>query len=167
MLTRKTNEAVLTMQVINPVIAATVKVFETMLTARARRRELAPLLPDTVLFPINAAIDLTGPCHGRICLSFPNRTAIVAVARLLDEQASQVSDIHLDAICELTNMICGVAKADLQKFQMRLCPPKILEHGQLRDFPTGSSPLLVRFSSDIGPLLISFGFVRTEEAATV
>ena len=161
------DDAAFTVQVINPVITATVKVFKTMLAARARRRELAPLLPDTVFFPLNAAIDLTGPCHGRICLSFPNRTAIVAVSRLLDVQASQVSDMHLDAICELANVITGVAKADLQEFQMRLHPPTIIEHHELRDFPPGSSPLLLRFSTDIGPLMISFGFSRTAAVATL
>ena len=155
-----TQNASVTLQAINPVISATVKVFETILYSRAHRRHLEPVLPDTRFFPLNAAIDLHGAVSGRICLSFSNRTASVAVARLLGMQANEIDDMHLDMLCELVNIISGAAKYDLQQFEMRLTPPRIVSQIRLVEFPIGSIPLLLSFSSDIGPLMIAFGLAR-------
>jgi len=155
-----TQNASVTLQAINPVISATVKVFETKLHSRASRRHLGPLLPGTRFFPLNAAIDLHGAVSGTICLSFSKRTASVAVARLLGMQANEIDDLHLDILCELANIISGAAKYELQQFEMRLTPPRIVRQIKLVEFPMGSIPLLVSFSSDIGPLMIAFGLVR-------
>ncbi|GAB4152015.1 MAG: hypothetical protein Tsb009_27690 [Planctomycetaceae bacterium] len=150
-------EASLTLQAINPLITSTIDVFDMMLMARAHRRKLEPISEGTQFYPLNTVIDFSGKLDGRICISMPERTAIVAVARLLDQACdSQINERHLDAISELANIIAGGAKKNLEKFEMSLTPPRIILQQQVRDFPPNSYPMLLRFSSDIGPLLIAF-----------
>jgi chemotaxis protein CheX len=147
---------------INPFVTATCNVFRTMLQCELVRGRLALKRSHTPTHEISGLISLTGKYHGIVALSLGRETAIQATEILLGYRPSELHGAVTDAIGEVTNMIVGPAKAQLEEYQLRIGLPKVIcgKH-HLVSFPMNSVPFLVPFESEIGPVCLEVGLGLT------
>jgi chemotaxis protein CheX len=157
------NMASATVEIMNPIITATLQVFETMLGCAATRREIANGQDKIPWNQVTAVIGLSGRASGSICLSMPRRTAFSAVHRMVDEQVTEVNSLVCDTVGEFANVIAGKAKDTITRLNLDLGLPNVITGDAYAiQFPTRSFPMYVTFTSEIGPFLIAFGFAFEE-----
>lgn len=148
-----------TAAIINPLLAAVLETFSTMLECQASRGALELREPDAEPYEISAVITLTGCTKGVICLSFDRLTALEIAARLLGESGWKLTPAVLDAVGEITNVVVGSAKSKLE-MGLNMGLPSIVRRDDFAiHFPSGSDPMRLHFDSEAGPFLIDFGFV--------
>jgi chemotaxis protein CheX len=153
------NVASATVQIVNPIITATLQVFETMLGCTATRKEIASGHDKIPWNQVTAVIGLSGLATGSICLSMPRRTAFSAVHRMIDERVTEVNPLVCDTVGEFANVIAGKAKDSIKDMQLELGLPNVIAGETYAiQFPTRSFPMYVTFTSEIGPFIIAFGF---------
>jgi chemotaxis protein CheX len=147
---------------INPVIAGLEEAFFTMLNIKIERTGLGLMENNQALFPVSGIIGISGKCVGTVVLSMTPSVAIKAAATMLmaDEgDITEVNDDVLDSVGELTNMVCGGAKAKLAQYQLSMSLPNILCGDNCRlHFPQNSHPISIPFKCDWGSLALQIGF---------
>ena len=67
--------------------------------------KVAQFTEDTVVIMIG----ITGEMKGQVMLAFPNDVACLVAGNMCMMPTSEITDIHMSAICELGNMIMGNA----------------------------------------------------------
>lgn len=99
---------------VNPFIAATVSVFETMAMTKVVRKDLF-LKKDYKSFgDVSGVMGLVGEATGTVVLSLPGPIACKVVARMLDEPIPKtITEEIKDGVGEIVNIIAGQAKASL------------------------------------------------------
>lgn len=144
---------------INPFITAVNKTFETMVGVQLKRS--APVLKEnpSALYPISGIIGLSGMLAGTVILTMSESIALKAASTMLMMEIEKVDADVLDAVGELTNMIAGNAKAQLEEYKLSLSLPNVI-YGEATEvrFPEQSQPITIPFDSDFGPLAIEVGF---------
>lgn len=100
---------------INPFIEATLNVLKTM-----SRTEAIPGKPylkkdQKALGDVSAVIGLTGEANGTISISFPEQSIAAVVSRMFGEPVSGLEGELADAVGEISNMISGQARQQLEK----------------------------------------------------
>lgn len=144
---------------INPVLAATRKVFETMLDCTPKRTGLTLKQDVGMPFDVSGVISVTGKVPGVIVLSFSKAVAIEVLRRIIGTNATEIDSDVCDAVGELTNMIGGAAKAQLSQLELSLgIPNMILGRNHSVRFPSEIQPVCVTFDSEIGPFIVEVGF---------
>ena len=147
---------------INPFIAATCEVFRTMLSCEAKRG--APTLDRNALpgRAVSGLIGLSGSYQGMVVFGLGDETAIRVAEILLGDRPDSVNGDVVDAIGEVTNMIAGAAKAKLEEYQLSVgLPTVICGQNQIVSFPTGTRPIALPFTTDLGPICIEVGLVES------
>ena len=144
---------------INPFLQATKNVLETMCQTPVQPKK--PMLKENK----NTFGDVTGligmaseTVTGCMILSFSENCIINVVANMLmEEPKTGIDDDIVDAVGELTNMICGGAKATLAKLDHKfdLATPtmitgKGIEISTLSDSPT----IVIPFETEYGGFVI-------------
>ena len=149
----------LTADYINPIIAATRTVFETMLDCTPKRTGL--VLKETMApkHELSAVIGVTGKVAGTIVLSMSRPAAIGVLDRMVGIKATELNTDVCDAIGELTNMIAGTAKAKMERLQLSISIPNIVS-GKDHEihYPSNVTPTCIVYESEIGPFAIEVGF---------
>jgi len=110
---------------INPFIAATRHVFDTMIHV--------PLILGTPHLKershpgqrITAGITLSGPVTGAVILGFPERLALVLASGFTGTVCKTLDGDVLDALGEIANMIAGNAKKDFPEDTVRISTPNV------------------------------------------
>jgi len=149
---------------INPFVSAVSKTFETMVNLKVTRS--APVLKENekTLYPISGIIGLSGHLVGTAILTMSEQLALKAASvMLMDEQETINADV-LDAIGELTNMVAGNAKSQLEEYKFSLSLPNVICGANTEvHFPEHSQPISIPFDSDFGPFAIEVGFGDRKE----
>jgi len=149
----------LTAEYINPVISATVNVFETMLGCTPRRTSLSLKTENAPLHELSAVIGVSGKAAGTIVLSLSTQTALGVLEAMLGIVETEINTEVCDATGELTNMIAGAAKAQLEKYDLSISIPNIISgKGHEIHYPSRVQPFCITFDSDLGPFAIEIGF---------
>lgn len=149
-----------TMQVehINPFIRALQNTFETMLSCQARRGALAVKEGNLATHDISGVIGLSGKAVGSVVMSLTQAVAMKAASTMLMMDVEQVDEDVLDAVGELTNMVGGAAKAELEEYELKLGLPNVVTGaGHEVHFPTNVTPITIAFETDWGPLALEIG----------
>ncbi len=144
---------------INPFLNATKNVLETMCQTQAKPNE--PKLKSNSLTygEVTGIIGMVSDeISGCMILSFSENCILHVVANMLMEPPKlQVDEDIIDAVGELTNMICGGAKAQLAKldYKFNLATPtmvvgKNVEISYYSDAPT----IVIPFSTEYGDFVI-------------
>jgi chemotaxis protein CheX len=145
---------------INPVISGLEEVFRTMLNCSVQRTGLGLMENSHALFPVSGIVGVSGKGVGTVVLSMQREVAIkIAETMLMMEGLKEVNNDVLDAVGEITNMVCGDAKAKLAQFQLSISLPNILcgEDCWLH-FPQNSHPISIPFKCPWGLLALQIGF---------
>lgn len=148
-----------TAEYINPVISSTRNVFETMLDCTVTRTGL--MLNETMVprHELSAVIGVTGKAAGTIVVSMSEVAALGVLDRMVGIKAPEINTEVCDAVGELTNMIAGSAKAQLERLELSISIPNIVSGKNHKiHYPSNVQPICIAFDSDIGPFAIEVGF---------
>ena len=144
---------------VNPLMAATRTVFETMLGCTPKRTNLALKKTMEPQFDLSAVIGITGRANGTIVLSLSKGAALEVLNRMVGVEVTEIDADVCDAVGELTNMIAGSAKAKLSKMELSISIPNVISgKGHNIHYPSCVKPMCIIFESEIGPFAIEVGF---------
>ena len=148
---------------INPVIAGLEHVFDTMLNCKVERTGLGLMENRQALHPVSGIIGISGKGVGTIVLSMERSVALKAAGvMLMMDNLTTIDDDVLDAVGEITNMVCGDAKAKLAQYHLSISLPNVL-HGEncWLLFPQKTHPIIIPFKCAWGLLALQIGFSFT------
>lgn len=143
---------------INPFISSLTNTFDTMLGCKVTRGELQLKTNHNPLFEISGIIGLSGKAVGSVIVSFSENVALEAASAMLLMEATELDDDVIDAVGEITNMVAGAAKAELEEYKLSIGLPNVITgtpHG-IR-FPSNVQPICVPFETQWGPLTLEVG----------
>lgn len=153
--------AALTAEYVNPLISSTREVFQIMLGCTPSRTGLHLKQPGETSPEVSAVIGISGGAAGTVVVGMSSESACALLEKMIGTQATTVNDEVCDAVGEITNMIVGSAKAQLAKYQLSISLPNVVTGTGLQlHFPSDVTPMVVEFSTDIGPLMIEVGFTE-------
>jgi chemotaxis protein CheX len=145
---------------INPFLTSTVSVFGTMLNCRLTRGQpyvKTNYQPD---HEVSGIIGLSGKARGTVVLSLNRETALNAAGVMLGEQPTTINADVADAVGELTNMIAGNAKAQLEHLEMSVSLPMVITgKGHCIEFPQHVQPICIPFECEWGFVTVDVGLV--------
>jgi len=100
---------------INPFIIATNNVIGIMahLTAKLGKPYLKK--DDIAKGDVTGIIGITGETNGTISVTFDSESILTIVSNMFGEEITEIDDDVIDAVGELTNMISGQARKELEK----------------------------------------------------
>ncbi|WP_425400548.1 chemotaxis protein CheX [Aeoliella sp.] len=147
---------------INPFIESTVDVFKTMLGANVQRTGLSVNETFCPQYDITGIIGLSGKAHGDVVISFEADVALEATRTLMGGTYTDLDEDVVDTVGELTNMIAGNAKTQLQSLEMSLAlPTVIVGHNHSIRFPSKVKPLSLPFHCEWGNFSIEVGLIES------
>lgn len=149
---------------INPFISSLSNTFSTMLEVEVRRGAISVREENAPWFDISGIVGLSGKAIGTVVVSLSKPVAVKAASILLMDELTEIDDDVVDAVGELTNMVAGAAKAELEEYELMVSLPNVVtgrDH-EVR-FPSNVTPICVPFETDWGPLSLEVGFVLARE----
>lgn len=153
---------------INPFLASTLSVFETMLNCKLERG--VPYLKDGTQpqHEVSGVIGLSGKAQGTVVLGLSREAALGATEVLLQERPAQINGDVTDAVGELVNIIAGNAKAQLEHLDMSVSLPTVITgKNHCVEFPTKVTPICIPFTSAWGTVTVEVGLREANTAASV
>jgi chemotaxis protein CheX len=148
-------------ELINPFVASTQSVFQTMLGCTLTRGPLSLKGDHAPMYEVSGLIGLCGKCQGMVVVSLSRETALEVAATMLGDRPAELDADVLDAVGELTNMIAGAAKTQLEQYALSISLPTVIcGKSQSIKFPSESPPMLIPFESSIGPICVQVGMVE-------
>lgn len=144
---------------INPFLTSTKNVLETMCQTAVKAGKPS-LKQDAVSY--GAVTGIIGMASetitGCMVLSFTEPCILKIVANMLyEEPKAKVDEEILDAVGELTNMICGGAKSQLAKLNHKFdlaTPTMIVGKGVEISYHTEAPTIVIPFSTDHGDFVV-------------
>ncbi|MGS2721996.1 chemotaxis protein CheX [Paraglaciecola aestuariivivens] len=147
---------------INPFIAALINVLQTM-----AQTELVPGKPkkkndDQAMGDISGLIGMVGDnIQGSMSISFEEGLALEIMHKMLGERHDTIDAEVKDMVGELTNMICGGAKNDLDKkgFNFGMATPMVVSgKNHTVDHQVDGKKMVMPFSHASGQLYLEMCF---------
>jgi chemotaxis protein CheX len=144
---------------INPFIIAVSKTLETMVGCKVVREPPQVKKEKAALHPISGIIGLSGTIVGTVVLTMSEALALKCASAMLMEEYKEFNADVFDAVGELTNVIAGNAKAQLEEYKLSLSLPNVIygKDAELR-FPERCQPISIPFQTDFGPMAVEMGF---------
>jgi chemotaxis protein CheX len=138
-------------KIINPFLNSTINVIKTMATMDVTPGKPTLKHGNRAFGVVTGLIGLAGDnAAGNLVLSFDQGSILGIVSSMLYEKFTEVNKDVVDAVGELTNMICGGAKAELVTlgYSIRMATPVMLlgkdvEVSQLTTEPVVMIPMKV------------------------
>lgn len=146
---------------INPFLTASISVFNTMLGVKLIRGE--PFLKNGAQpnHEVSGMIGLSGKAKGMVVLSMSREAALAAAGKMLGETCKEISPDVADAVGELTNIIAGAAKAQLEHLCMSISlPTVVMGKSHCIDFPKNTMPICIPFNCEWGVVTVEVGIVE-------
>lgn len=144
---------------LNPFVHATKNVLSTM--ARTNLNVQKPHLKNGVASfgDVTGIIGLASEAvEGSMTISFPSACIITVVSRMLMEEPKAAIDNDIvDAVGEITNMICGGAKAEFEKLGLKfdLATPTMVTGKGVEIHHRSNVPIIVLpFQADCGTFVL-------------
>lgn len=146
---------------INPFVRSVLSVFSTMVQCELTRGQ--PFIKDSFqpAYEVSGVIGLSGKAKGTVVLSLDREAAMRATEALLGERPLTLNADVTDAVGELTNMIAGNAKAQLEHFALSVTLPTVITgKGHCIDFPKGATAICIPFDCEWGAVSVEVGLVE-------
>ncbi len=149
--------------IINPFINATLNVLGTMASVNAKPGK-PYLKKDTVAKgDVSGVIGLTGDTNGTISVTFDEGSILKIVSNMFGEEMNTVDNEIADAVGELTNMISGQARKELEEkgrvFHAAI-PSVITGKGHQIIHITNGPNIAIPFETDDGAFTIEVCFEK-------
>ncbi|MFZ5833546.1 MAG: chemotaxis protein CheX [Planctomycetota bacterium] len=155
-------------EIINPFIASLDNAFRTMLGCSVERGPICLVDSRKPKYDVSGVIGLSGNAVGTVVLSLSEAVAVKAASVMLLCETSEINDDVVDAVGELTNMVAGAAKAELEEYRLMVSLPSVItgRHHEVR-FPSNVTPICVPFNTSWGPLALEVGLASVPSPVEV
>lgn len=144
---------------INPFLSSTSSVFSQMLGIEVSR--LPPFVRNghSPQYDVTGIIGLTGKTTGTVALSLTKEMSLSITGKLLGDMPTEVDATVVDAVGEVTNMIAGAAKSQLEQLELSLGLPTVITgKSTCIAFPSNAVPISIPFDSPLGTFVVEVGF---------
>ena len=138
---------------INPFLIATQNVFKTMLSTQITIGKPSLKTNNLTLGEVTGVMGFTGDKKGSFTLSFSRESAAYVYRSMIGEDISIINSDVVDAIGELTNIISGQIRVELEKIGVKLSaslPTVIVGQNVAVSFITRLPVIALPFSFDDG-----------------
>ena len=146
---------------INPFLTSTISTFQTMLNCELTRQE--PYVKGGVRpeHEVSGVIGLSGKAKGTVVLSLSREAALSAAAAMLGERPTEINADVADAVGELTNIIAGGAKSQLEHLKLNVSLPTVIT-GKWHsiEFPRRVTPICIPFGCQWGSVAVEVGLLE-------
>ena len=144
----------------DPFLSAAVLTFDTMLGCRLEPRSTS--IAGQPEYDVSGVIGLSSAkARGTVILSLSHEVALSATGAMLGERPSKINSDVADAVGELTNIIAGAAKAQLEKLVLNLSLPTIIIGKQHAvELPHQVTPICIAFDCPWGYVGIEVALVE-------
>ena len=150
---------------INPFLTATISAFQTMLGCTLTRGAIYIKNGSRPEHEVSGMIGLSGEAQGTVVLSMSCEAAVNVAETLLGERPDGIDEDVTDAVGELTNIIAGGAKAQLEHLHLSVSLPTVVtgKHHCIQ-FPKEVAPICIPFDSGLGSVVVEFGLTAHDTA---
>ncbi len=150
-------------KLINPFINATINVLETMafMTVTAGKPYLKR--DNVAVGDVSGVLGLTGVANGTIAVTFEEKCILAVVSNMFGETMTELNNDIADAVGELTNMISGQARRELEgmgKIFKAAIPSVITGRNHSIIHYTDGPKIAIPFSTGSGDFTIEVCFER-------
>ncbi|HAJ27040.1 MAG TPA: hypothetical protein DCG53_07325 [Syntrophus sp. (in: bacteria)] len=142
---------------INPFLSGTLEVLNTMATFQPVPGKPYVKKNDLAGGDVSGIIGITGDAVGSLAISFSESCICNIVGRMLGETFSSINHDVLDAVGELTNMISGVSRTQLEKKGMTVfaaIPSVVFGSNHTITHILKSPSIVIPFTSPNGPFFV-------------
>jgi len=154
--------------VLVPFIRSTHEVFQTMLQCTIKCTSVSEKSDHSPSFDISGVIGLSGKLSGSVVFSLSRAVSFQIVNAILGTKVDSINQDVVDAVGELTNIIAGSAKKDLNKFDLTLgLPNVVVGRNHIVSFPSWVSPVCVYFSTPWGAITVEVGLEPTPAGVAI
>jgi chemotaxis protein CheX len=102
-------------KLINPFINATTNVLETMAFTKAQAGKPFLKTDDASHGDVSGVIGFTGETNGTVSVTFDESCILKIVSNMFGEEMTEINNEITDAVGEITNMISGQARKELEE----------------------------------------------------
>ncbi len=143
---------------VNPFIVATVNVLETMTNTKITVGHPFEKISYSDLKAVTGIIGMAGDdTTGNLLISFDKESILPIVSRMLMDEFLEINQDVIDAVGELTNMICGGAKNELSTHGLTvgMATPIVIAGGKVELQKTlDHSVLTIPFQTEEGEFIL-------------
>lgn len=150
-------------RLINPFINATINVLETMAFIRVDAGTPYLKKDNTATGDVSGVIGLTGVANGTIAVTFETQCILAVVSGMFGEEMHEINNEIADAVGELTNMISGQARRELEEVGKRFkaaIPSVVTGKNHSIIHYTDGPKIAIPFSTEKGDFTIEVCFER-------
>jgi chemotaxis protein CheX len=141
---------------INPFLNASMNLFKEFLDLEVKGGKPYLNPNSSKLEEISAIIGLAGDTTGAVVLSFSKETALSIVSRFAKKIYKDVDAEVLNTVGELTNIIAGNAKRELEDYRINISlPGVIVGHKYEINWPKGVPVITIPFTSEFGDFTVN------------
>jgi chemotaxis protein CheX len=155
---------VMRLQYINPFVSALSNTFRTMLSCELHHGELKPADGNHPRYELSGIIGITGGAVGTLVLNLSRKVALHAASTLLMMESTEIDDDVIDAVGELTNIVAGRAKSELEDYRLSIGLPNVIcGSGYKVRFPSNIQPICVPCECEWGALTLEVGLAAVAQ----
>ena len=144
-------------RIINPFLEGTVSVMKTMAMIEPIAGKPYMKKDTQARGDVSGIIGFTGSAKGSLAISFSKSSILTIILNMLGESHDEITGEVRDAVGELTNMISGVARKNLeaQGFNIQAAIPTIIS-GENHSIVhvLGGPSIIIPFSTSAGPFFV-------------
>jgi len=144
-------------KLINPFINATLNVLETMAFIKPEAGTPYLKKDDVAEGDVSGVIGLTGETNGTVFVTFNELCILKIVSNMFGEEMKEINNEIADAVGELTNMISGQARKELEEIGKTFgaaIPSVITGKNHKLESITKGPKIAIPFKTDFGSFTI-------------
>ena len=142
---------------VNAFLEGTITVLKTMAFIEPRPGKPYLKQDNMAVGDISGIIGLTGSARGSLALSFSERCILRVVSNMLGEEITNLNPEIQDAVGEITNMISGAARKNLEAKGFNITaaiPTVVFGKGHSIIHVMGGPSIIIPFETDNGPFVV-------------
>jgi chemotaxis protein CheX len=146
---------------IDPFISATLNVLETMAFTKAEAGKPYLKKDQIASGDVSGVIGLTGEVSGTFSVSYSEESILAIVSNMFGEEVKEINEEIKDAVGEITNMISGQARQELDRLGRSLraaIPTVIMGKNHTITHVTAYPIIAIPFSTSKGDFTIEVCF---------
>jgi chemotaxis protein CheX len=140
----------LKVQYVNSILNAVKHVFISMLDLPVSFRDPVTKITRHPTYEVSTFIGITGHLNGYIVLSYPKNVAVKVATKMLEERIDKIDDGLIDALCEIANMVTGVADTEMELDNLSYSLPDVSRFRNGLRYPAGSFVFSMSCAMDSG-----------------